>query len=185
MSYRFDQKRFMLFDPQGQPLNDANTFLHALELRNLSVHTVRAYGYDLLACYRWLESSANTLIEITSATLLDFVSVQKARCASSRTINRQLNTVQLFYRFVTGSEIPRGPGSLFPARHYRGRGKDHDLGLQKIGVTSRPRLKIKNPQTLVEPLSTDQVRLLLRQFTRYLLRPELIEPAGGGKSQII
>ena len=169
MNYRVSRngEGFAILGPSSETLVKANEFLRAIELRNLSRHTIRAYSWDLLACFRWLDAAGHPFGDLTSALLLDFIAFQKERGASPRSINRRLNTVQLFYRFATGNELPRGAGSMFPAPHFKGRGRDRELGLHTIGTAGHRRLKIKTPRTLVEPLSKDQVILLLKKFTRY------------------
>ena len=48
------ESKYHLVDDTDTPVNQANQFLRALEMRGLSSHTVRSYGFDLLLFYRWL-----------------------------------------------------------------------------------------------------------------------------------
>jgi site-specific recombinase XerD len=163
--------RYRLFTPQGMVEEDVAKFLGALEARGLSPKTVRAYCYDLLTLYRWLGDGSpelpRSVDELKQGDLLDYVRFQRASNASPTSINRRLVVVGLFYRFVTGNDIALGPGASVPAPYYKGRGRDRDLGLHRIGAVRHRSLRVKTPRKVVEPLTAEQVRHLLARFTRY------------------
>jgi hypothetical protein len=55
---------YRLLDGQGRELAWANAFLDAQRLRQLSLRSLRAYGYDLLHLARWLHLKRHRLAQI-------------------------------------------------------------------------------------------------------------------------
>lgn len=148
-------------------IENANRFLMTLATRGLSPHTVRSYAFDLVSILRWLERSSVPFDELDDAELLAFVADQKAGEASPSSINRRLCTCRLMYRFLTDNEMPRGRHATTPGPHYRGPGRDKNLGLHAVRRPGRLKLRVKEPRTLVEPLTTEQVRSFLATLKRY------------------
>ena len=161
------QVPYELIDEQGHVAPHVGAFLSALEARGLSPHTIRAYAFDLATLYRWLHSVNKSLGQLEHADLLDFIREQRNHGHKPRTINRRLTTARLLYRFCLGKDIPRGLRASTAAPYYRGSGKDRVLGLQSVGKPRRVRLRVTVPQTLVEPLRPEQVRIVLGSFRRY------------------
>jgi integrase/recombinase XerD len=159
--------RFHLVDAKRGPIAEANRFLAAVALRGLSRATLRAYGFDLVILYRWLHRRRQRLRALTAEKLLEYVAAQRQAGAQPRSINRRLTTARLLYRFCTGRELEDGPGALGPAPHYRGRGRDHHLGLHQLARRRRLKLRVKVPRRVVEPLSSTEVRQFLRSLRRY------------------
>jgi site-specific recombinase XerD len=151
----------------GSYLDDANRFLHALETRGLSSHTLRAYGYDLVIFYRWMAAKRLELKQLNETKLLDWIAEHRTRRASSKTINRRLIAARLLYRFHFDREVPSAPGSMRPSRHYVGRHYDPKLGILRVRRRERLVLRVKVDRKLIEPLSQDQVQALLRSVSRY------------------
>jgi site-specific recombinase XerD len=162
---RTDDGRHVLLD-EACAIGEANGFLEAIEMRGLSRHTVRSYAYDLLLLYRWLLESDEKLCQLTAAKLVQFVASQRRNDASPRSINRRLSTIRLLYRFHFGSD-PGGSHVSLPAPHYKGPGRDHDLGLHALRKRPALQLRVKESRKLVEPLSPDQVRAFFGEVTRY------------------
>lgn len=165
--------RYGLVTDQGAVVYDADRFLRAIEARNVSPFTVRAYAYDLLAVYRWLgrrrRKEARCVEELKQSDLVEFIGFEKGRQAQPASVNRRLVVVNLFYRFLTGEPIgAKGDrGVNLPGPYYRGRGKDRELGLHRIKAPRYRALRVKTPRRVVEPLAVEQVRLLLGSFNRY------------------
>ena len=67
---------YRLLDGQGRELAWANAFLDAQRLRQLSLRSLRAYGYDLLHLARWLHLKRHRLAKIDQSILLDYVRYQ-------------------------------------------------------------------------------------------------------------
>src|SRR6266550_564179 len=63
---------YRLLDGQGRELAWANAFLDAQRLRQLSLRSLRAYGYDLLHLARWLHLTRHRLAKIHQSLLLDY-----------------------------------------------------------------------------------------------------------------
>lgn len=166
-------KQYRLVCNRGNALKDADRFLRALERRGLSPSTVRAYAFDLLILYRWLslrkETESRCVETLRQRDLVEFIRYQQDANAKPTSINRRLVVAELFHRFVTGETIRVGPerGVSLPSPYYKGPGKDRELGLQNIKAPHSRALRVKTPRTLVEPLTTEQVRLLISSFTRY------------------
>lgn len=163
---RYAAQPYALLDEQGHGIAEANTFLDALALRGLSPFTLRAYAFDLLAFYRWSRGPGRPLAQLTAATLVDFVAEQRRTSAAPRSINRRLSTIRLLYRFHFGEPIAGNRISL-PAPHYKGPGRDHDLGLHVLAKRSRLQLRVKEPRLLIEPLTVEQVRAFFAKLKRY------------------
>lgn len=155
-------------DSAGQVLeHPINRYLDSLVARGLSLATLRAYAFDLILLYRWLEVADETPEQLTEALLLGFVVHQQKGEAKPRSINRRLVAARSFYSFLTGNEVPRGAGVTTPAPYYRGRGRERSLGLHSLPRLRRLPLRVKVPRTLIEPLTAKQVRAFALSISRY------------------
>lgn len=102
---------YRLLDDQGQQIAWANAFLDAQRIRQLSLHSLRAYAYDLLHFARWWsQHPARPLSEITESTLLDYVRHQldQKPQPTPQTVNHRLGVLHCLYRFHYGQDIPAG-----------------------------------------------------------------------------
>jgi integrase/recombinase XerC len=140
-----------------------NEFLDALSIRGLSPATVRAYAFDLVILYRWLHHAQLVLEHLSPDDVLRYIEYQQG--AQPKSINRRLMTCELLYRFVTGTSMSHA--RMGSAPHYAGRGREQALGLHQRKRAGRRKLRVKEPQRVVEPLTVDQVAALLRSLTRY------------------
>jgi site-specific recombinase XerD len=158
---------YRVIDDATGPVEEVNAFLRAVMTRGLSPLTVRAYAFDLTVVHRWLAVTGRTLVELTQADLLDFVSYERKRGAQPASINRRLTACRL----LVGFWRPSGPGNVartsLPAPHYRGRGRDRRLGLHVLHKQPSLALHVKQPRKLVAPLTAEQVREFLRSLRRY------------------
>ena len=111
---------YHLIDERKGRLDEANKFLGALEIRGLSPNTIRAYAYDLLTIYRWLERVDKRLLELRQCDLVELIAEQRKSGAAPSSINRRLVTCQLAYRFWTDKNMERGPGVSAPSPYYKG-----------------------------------------------------------------
>jgi site-specific recombinase XerD len=158
---------FRLVDEQQHPLlKEANDFLDAVAARGLSSATIRAYAYDLVLLALWLEKSDRRLEALQSADLIDFIRSQRETGAHPRSINRRLITCRLLYRFVVGNEMGDLRGVSLPGPYYKGAGRGA-LGLHARRKRPHLALQVKIPQTVVEPLTREQVGAFLRSIRRY------------------
>ena len=159
--------QWWVVDAHGRRIPEPNKFLTALKTRGLSVHTLRAYGFDLVTLYRWLNISGKNLSELEHRDLLAFIDSQQQANIHPRSINRRLMTIRCFYRFVTGKQFKDGKGVSVPAAYYKGRGHDRYLGLHSVRQPRHRLLRVKTPHTLVEPLTQEQVRAFFQTLVRY------------------
>lgn len=168
MSLRLDSDgQYRLLDANRRSIAAANRFLVSVAVRGLSRATVRAYGFDLVVLYRWLERSRQSLRGLSGEKLLDYVGAQRLAGAQPRSINRRLTTARLLYRFCVGRELEAGRAAVGPAPYYRGRGKDRHLGLHQLTRRRQLNLRVKVPRRVVEPLTSAEVRRFLRTLRRY------------------
>ena len=107
-------------DDEKGPLEEVNAFLCSVEARGLSRATVRAYAFDLVAVYRWLEGTGRSLKELTQADLLDFIAWEKRRDAQPRSINRRLVVCRLLHGFWFPGGLVARAGVSLPSPHFRG-----------------------------------------------------------------
>ncbi|NKB15939.1 MAG: tyrosine-type recombinase/integrase [Sphingomonadales bacterium] len=156
---------YRLVDGRQRPIVPANRFLTSVTARGLSIATVRAYGFDLVTLYRWLEHSRLTLALLSKDKLLQYISSQQVAGAQPATINRRLSTARLLYRFCTGRDLDvahRIAGSVYALRR-----RDRQLGLHFMPRRHRIQLRVKVPHRVVEPLTGAEVRAFLRSLRRY------------------
>src|SRR6516225_1965798 len=99
---------YRLLDGQGRELAWANASLDAQRLRQLSLRSLRAYGYDLLHLARWLHLKRHRLAKIDQSILLDYVRYQLDQLPkpAPSTVNHRLAVLGCLYHFHYGCEIP-------------------------------------------------------------------------------
>jgi site-specific recombinase XerD len=149
------------------PLVDmANRFLKIAETRGLSFYTVRSYGYDLVAIFRWLESTEKRFRSVKHKDLYEFINSLKEKSSRPATINRILTAAQLFYRYCYGKEIPRGKESFPPSPYYRNVRRQFMGGCFHARPHSRA-LRVKPERKLIEPLTPVQVNAFFEHLVRY------------------
>ena len=148
---------------EGELVAHANAFLATVTLRGFSPRTVRAYAHDLVVFFRWLASTPYALADVGERALLEYIGVQREQEAMPRSINRRLASCRLLIRYVSGHEPERTTSS----GHYRGPGRDRNLGLHTFRPRRRVALRVKVPVTLIEPLTRVQVRQFIRGLRRY------------------
>jgi len=162
-----DTGLYHLVDDRGDEVDEANRFLKTLATKGMSPFTIEAYAFDLVVVYRWLERCQKNIADLAEADLIDFMAAEKHRGLKPPSINRRLNTCRLMYRFVTGRELVGGSGVVPTAMHYRGPGRDRNLGLQMLNRRRYKALRVKEPKCIVDPLHEDQARHFLSSLKRY------------------
>src|SRR2546425_5191347 len=103
---------YRLVDDRRQEITWANDFLDAQRIRQLSLRSLRAYGYDLLHFARWwLQHPPRNLLDMDESTLLDYVRDQlnEQPQPNPQTINHRLGVLRSLYRFHSGDTLPAGP----------------------------------------------------------------------------
>ena len=155
---------YRLLDEQGRELTWANAFLDAQRLRQLSLRSLRAYGYDLLHLARWMHRTRHPLAKLDQAILLEYVRYQldQKLTPTPATINHRLTVVGCVYRFHYGHEIPGGKAHFhrsYTTRSPLGYGRRHRR------VTTA--LRLRQPHYLVVPLSAEQVAAFWKSFRTF------------------
>lgn len=151
----------------GVPVSAANRFLASLKVRGLSNLTIRAYGFDLVAFYRWFETTDLRVESLQQAHLLAFIDNQRQAGIRPRSINRRLSTIRTFYRYCTGEDMPMGKGVTLPPAHYKRARIDHNLGIFRLKRRAHRVLQVQEPHVLIEPLGKEQVTAFLGTLKRY------------------
>ena len=155
---------YRLLDGKGRELAWANAFLDAQRLRQLSLRSLRAYGYDLLHLARWLHHTRHPLAKINQSLLLDYVRYQLDQLPqpTPSTINHRLGVLHCLYRFHYGREIPGGKAHfhrLYTTRSPLGYGRP-----QRRVTTA---LRLRQPRCLVIPLPADQIARFWKSFRTF------------------
>jgi len=144
---------YRLLDERGQEVTWANAFLDAQRIRQLSLRSLRAYGYDLLHFARWLQPPKK-LADLTESTLLDYVrhQLEQQPMPTPQTVNHRLGVVRCSYRFHYGREIPAGD-SHFQRRYTRRSPLGYGRPRRVVAVS----LRLRQPRRVIVPLTSEQV----------------------------
>src|SRR5271157_1968847 len=155
---------YRLLDQQGRELAWANNFLDAQRLRQLSLRSLRAYGYDLLHLARWLHQTRRSLAKINQSCLLDYVRRQLDHDPKPvpQTINHRLGVLRCLYRFHYGHEILAGQSHL--QRSYTTRSP---LGDGRVRRALTRGLRLRQPQRVIVPLCAEEVARFWRSFRTF------------------
>ena len=158
---RAGKSAYRLLDAHARELKWANEFLDAQHLRGLSPRSLRAYGYDLLHFARWW--TRRDLSMLNEARLLDYVRYQFEQNPkpTAPTINHRLTALRCLYRFRYQREVPGAARSL--QHTYKTRSP---LGYGRSG-RAVARFRVKQPQRVVIPLSSQQVAKFWRSFRTF------------------
>ena len=143
---RQGQPVWQLVGSDGQPVEQAERFIHTLVLRGLSPRTRRTYAYDLLEAHRWMDEASRQPEELTGEDLVAFIDYQqRPPPASPSTINRRLRLLQRFAQFLTGTApVVEAWRQHTHALHFHSRSR-------------RGSVRIKEPHRVVHPLKDAQV----------------------------
>jgi integrase/recombinase XerC len=169
-SYHLSREKdesYTLTGSDSLELRNANKFLAGILLRGLSIQTMRSYGYDLLLILRWLNLENKIFEKLTQRDLLDLIAYQKDIETSPRSINRRLTTCESFFRFCYDRSVSRSALVTMPAAHYKGQGRDKQIGLFKLKKKSHLKLRVKVPKELIDPLDVSEINQFLKEVHRY------------------
>ena len=147
---------YRLVDHQGHEITWANEFLDAQRIRQLSLRSLRAYGYDLLHFARWrLQHPSPTLLEMDESTLLDYVRDQlnENPKPTPQTINHRLGVLRALYGFHAGHPLSAGLHRF--QRVYRTRSP---LGYGRPHRVMATGLRLKEPKRLMMPVMAVSLR---------------------------
>ena len=153
LGQRQSQPVWELRQADGQPVAEAERFIHTLVLRGLSPRTRRTYAYDLLAAYRWMDKVQRQPRQVGGEDLVAFIDyLQQPPSASPSTINRRLRLLQRFVQFLTGTApVVEAWQQHSHALHFHSRSR-------------RGSVRIKEPYRVVQPLKDAQVLAFYRSL---------------------
>lgn len=156
---------YRLVDDAGREITWANQFLDAQRIRQLSLRSLRAYGYDLLHFARWWlrHHPLRTVQDMDEADLLAYVcdQLKEDPQPTPQTINHRLGVLRALYRFHSGH--PLVAGSHFQ-RSYR---TQSPLGYGRSHRATASGLRLKEPHRVIVPLSADEVAKFWRSFRTF------------------
>jgi len=136
--------------------------------KGFSTRTIRAYAFDLIIFFRFFKGHRKTIPEfknITIKNLVDFIHQERSRNAATSSINRRLNTVDLFYRHCYNQLIPgtQAPdGDVHHMRDKRYLTADSTLGIFPIYAKKGKTFKVRAPQKLITALEQDELELFFK-----------------------
>ena len=145
---------YRLLDSQDQEVSLINDFLDMQCIRGLSPRSVRAYGYDLLNFTRWwLQRKQQDLSRLNESRVHDYVRFQldSKPKPTPQTVNHRLIVLSRLYRFHYGRDIPTTQSTL--GHTYTTR-NPFAYGKRRYALA---RLRLKEPQRVVTPLSPEEV----------------------------
>src|SRR5229473_3123901 len=156
---------YRLVDHQEHEITWANDFLDAQCIRQLSLRSLRAYGYDLLHFARWcLQHPSQTLLEMDESTLLEYVRDQlnEEPKPTPQTINHRLGVLRSLYRFHSGHPLPGGSHQFqrsYITRSPLGYGRPHRMMASG--------LRLKQSRRVIVPLSADEIAQFWGSFRTF------------------
>lgn len=139
-------------------------FLRLLHLRGVAPKTIRAYAYDLLAFYRFLNEQNLTLDILQPAHFADFILSQRNEHAAPRTINRRLTVVRAFLNSQSEGDGDRLFGTC--PGFYRGMRNKALLGKSRL-KGRRKNWTVKVPSILLTPLSGTEIKKFFCGIRKY------------------
>lgn len=140
-------------------------FLRLAHLRGHSVKTIRAYAFDLLAFYRFLERENLELDILQASHFADFILSQRKENAAPRTINRRLTVVRSFLNSWSDGRGDQLFGKVCPS-FYKGMRNKALLGKSRLKQKKR-NFTVKVPSVLITPLSPSEIKKFLVGIRKY------------------
>lgn len=161
---------YRLLDGQGAEVSAVNDFLDALATRGLSPRSLRTYGFALLTFWAWLVHEKRNIAGLTEADLFRYIRFQydhhKGYTAQTApvTVNHRLMVAQALYRYHTGKELPRGPGTTRRPPRPSHRGPQAEGGYLHPCRPAKRHLRVQAPRRVVVPLTQEEVATFLASF---------------------
>jgi len=154
---------YRLVDERNREIAWANEFLDAQKLRQLSVRSLRAYAFDLLHLARWLQAKRYSLARLNQSLQLQYVRDQLDHPPqpTPATINHRLCVLRALFRYHYGQEIP---GKAHFQRTYTTRSP---LGYGRPQRRITTALRLRQPQRVILPLSSEQVARFWKGFRTF------------------
>lgn len=165
ISQNFEDPPFLLFD-HGEVIGEVSSFLRQLLLRGMANTTLRAYAYDLLSFYRFIDATNLNAPDLTRQRAMDYILMLKRTNAAPRTINRRITVARSFLNHINpgqGDEVFASPSKPF----YKGQRNTALLGPSRIKRNGPVSLKVKVPSILQLPLQNNAVRCFVHKLRSY------------------
>lgn len=151
-------------------ISEARLFLKRHFLQGVSTVTLRAYAFDLLTFYRFLDAAGLAIDALAPRhAIAYFASLQKAGLAP-RSINRRIITARSFLNSLRrdwGTILFAAPQSPF----YKGRRNRALIGPSRIKIAAPQSLRVKVPALLNLPLQTEAIRAMLKKLRAQAILP--------------
>lgn len=139
-------------------------FLERLHARGMSPKTLRAYAFDLLAFYRFLEVENIPEQRFDSRHLTQFLLSQKEKKAAPRTINRRLTVIRSFLNEKENAWGDRVFGQT--GCFYKGTKNNALLGALRLKGKKKS-LSVKVPGILITPLAPKEIQKFMSGLRSY------------------
>lgn len=162
-----------ILSDDGVIIAEISRFLDLLCLRGVSTNTLRAYAFDLLAFYRFLDGLKIIPEQFSACHATQFLVCMRESGLAPRTINRRIQTVCTFLRTAKpdlAEDIFRGPAPQF----YKGRKNTALLGPAWIKPAPRGSFKVKVPRSLILPLPEKVIQKFLENLNSFRDRSILL-----------
>jgi len=139
------------------------SFFELYLARGFSRRTIRAYAFDLVVFFRFFRGKKQTVPPLSGLdfkTLIAFIHQEKGRNAAPASINRRLNTVDIFYRhcfnrLIPGTTAPESDPTRFRRKRYLT--MDHKLGIFPIHAKPGRTFRVRMPHRMIKALEPDEV----------------------------
>lgn len=157
-----EEPPFLLYN-YNKTIAEPASFLTKLLLKGVSGSTLRAYAYDLLSFYRFMDAAGISIPKLTHKHAIDYIAILRKISAAPRTINRRITTVRIFLNSLKqnmGNEIFASFGPCF----YKGRRNHALIGPTRVKQSKLRALRVKVPTILKLPLQTDAVHSFINSL---------------------
>lgn len=145
-------------------------FLRLLHLRGMARKTIRAYAYDLLSFFRFLEKQNLSPEILTPHHFADFILSQRKENAAPRTINRRLTVVRSFLNSQDHGTVSQGYGDQLFSKtcpsFYKGTRNKALLGKSRLPGKNKS-FTVKVPSVLITPLTSSEIKKFLLGLRKY------------------
>lgn len=147
----------------NEGIPEPTAFLRQLMLKGVSPATLRAYAYDLLSFYRFMDAAKLSISKLARRHAIDYITMLRRISAAPRTINRRIAAIRSFLnscRQNLGDDLFLSRTPTF----YKGQRNRALIGPSRIKRQGPGILKVKVPATLKLPLQADDARLFISQL---------------------
>jgi integrase/recombinase XerD len=154
----------------NQKLDSVYSFLQKIQLRGMATETIRAYAYDLLDFYRFIEQHKLRLRAFNQTDFINYVLVHKNKASAPRTINRRLLVVRDFLNAQYGGKGDVLIRGLTQTTFYKGQKNKALIGAFRIKHHRRAlqrRFSVKVPARILRPLTIDEIKRFLAALRTY------------------